>query len=205
MKVIGGRFTLLAILFVVPITVACKEPDNEPIVQDLLPAPVQPPDVYIFNTGSADRTQKGILTLSDWTIDDQLIKSDLGLPEKRPVPLRLSANENMIVRFVSESAPHELEIRQFTDMDASRGYLGDPISTTEWQHPEVFSHHARDPMRLIYNSNPEMSGWEFQMDVPLYSGVLYMNIWAAWYEIPEYKTYSANWTVSVEKSVLEIQ
>ena len=206
MKRIGNGIRLFVLLTFVAITAACTKAESEANIQELLPPPDRPPDVYILNSGSPQQLQKGIITISEWTVDGQLVKNSPGLPTERPDPLPFSSSDEIIVRIANVSAPFEMEIRQFGSLDPEIGYRAKPMSVTEWYNPRAFSHHANDPVRLTFNSDSEIPGWDLRVRVPPSSNVSYMNIYAVWHDIPRpgsllNNRYSANWAVSAQRVV----
>jgi hypothetical protein len=138
--------------------------------------------------------QEGHHAASDWTVNGQIVVVRSEYPATWPIPLNVSGSHDVIVRFVTESVPGRIEVRQFGQVDSDGEFAGTVLSVTDWNHPKFSSSQFSDDKRLTYNSEVSPPGWELELKVAGTGGIYYMNVWAQWYNRGE--SYSANWKVS---------
>lgn len=163
---------------------------------DMKTPPATPPEVYL---ASSEVMQEGHHAASDWTVDGEKIAvRNKQYPLLWPVPLNVSSSDTVVVRFVTESVPGRIEVRQFGGVDPDGKLAGTTLSVTHWNHPKFSSSQFSDDKRLRYNSEVSPPGWELELKVAGTGGVSYMNVWAEWYNRGE--SYSANWRVSAENT-----
>ena len=132
-------------------------------VRDMKTPPAAPPEVYL---ASSEALQEGHHGASDWTVDGEKIAvRNKQYPLVWPVPLNVSSSDTVIVRFVTESVPGRIEVRQFGRVDSDGKLAGTTLSVTDWNHPKFSSSQFSDGKPLRYNSEVSPPGWELELKV----------------------------------------